>query len=157
MQKPIRVSSSSEVRRIFSLIIIFMFAFCNGLNFNVLSGAVYCIDQLANRSTNNFTAAADLPSYLVDTAAVRSSLFAAYNWLAVFLIIPTLLACEYGGTEWAFLAARTVQGGLEFLMPYCKFAQHTKINFLIYLHCNFCNFILSDNEEEKCLKKFIVH
>lgn len=112
-------SNISQLRRIFALVTVFAFAFCNGLNFSVLSGAVYCIDELVIPSTN-FTVV-DLPSDVVD-GTTRSSLFAAYNWLAAFIIVPTLLACEYGGAEWAFLAARVFQGGLEFLMPYCQFA-----------------------------------
>lgn len=107
----------------FFLITIFLCKFCNGLTFYVLSGAVYCFEELENKSAIlNLT---NLPKF-VDDPVIRSNLFGAYTWLAPFLILPTLLLCEFGGAEMTFLFSRLIQAVLDFLLPYCKFLKRGK-------------------------------
>lgn len=100
--------------RWFVTIVVFSFMLCNGMNFNVLSGAIYCVEQLENDT--KYDGREDLPTYLKEKA-IRSSLFGAYNWITPLIILPTLLLCEYGGAEYVFLGARLVQGCLEFITP----------------------------------------
>lgn len=86
--------------RFFVSLVVCLFIYSSGLNFNVFPAAVYCIEEL--RNTTQFEDRPDLPEY-VEHPTIRSNLFASYVWLAPLFIIPTLLLSEAGGAEWVKL------------------------------------------------------
>lgn len=83
--------------RLGAAFVIFLFAFVCGIDFNLVPGAIYCIDQLKNNS--QYENRTDLPDFISDTA-IRRNLFGSYDWVAPLVILPTLMLTELGGAEW---------------------------------------------------------
>lgn len=88
---------ASRPWRIFAALVIFTFTFVCGLDFYLVPGALYCIDQLRNSA--DYHNRSDLPDY-VTNIEIRSNIIASYNWIAPLLILPTALITQLGGAEW---------------------------------------------------------
>lgn len=83
--------------RIFAAFVIFTFTFVCGLDFYLVPGALYCIDQL--RNSTDYQNQSNLPDYVTDIG-IRSNIIASYNWIAPLLILPMAFITQLGGAEW---------------------------------------------------------